>query len=176
MSRRTQTIVLGVLLVILLVVAYRILRPAGNPAPVASGGDEKFAPVNVDNPQLRMDVLKRFMSLEYKGAHRNIFSAAPPPPPPSAVVAPVNLPPQPPPGPPPLTVDAKFFGFVSDSVGNHRRAFFAANNNEDVFIAGEGDTLMGRFRVIKISNTTTELEEISSGRRVTLNMEEGVPG
>src|SRR5882724_10320641 len=101
MSRRTQTIVLGVLLAILLVVAYRFLRPASNPTtPVASGGDEKFAPVNVDNPALRMDVLKRFMSLEYQGAHRNIFSAAPPPPPPSAVVAPpVNLPPQPPPGP-----------------------------------------------------------------------------
>ncbi len=34
-----------------------------------------FTPLNVDNPALRMDILKRFLALEYKGVHRSIFSA-----------------------------------------------------------------------------------------------------
>jgi hypothetical protein len=74
-----------------------------------------------------------------------------------------------------LTVDAKYFGYVSDMAGNHRRAFFASNNNEDVFIAGEGDTLMGRFRVVRLTNTTADVEEVSTGRRATLTLEEPPP-
>ena len=173
MTRRTQMIVLGVLFVILMIVLYFSFRPAGSTASVAFT-DERFTPANVDNPALRMDVLKRFLSLEYKGVHRNIFSATLPPPPPSAVPKgpPGNLPPPVPAGPPPLTVDAKYFGFASDTSGNHRRAFFATNNNEDVIIAGEGDTLMGRFRVIRITATTADVEEVSSGRRATLVLEE----
>jgi hypothetical protein len=126
----------------------------------------------VDNPALRLDILERFLALEYKGVHRSIFSATlppPPAPPPSTqvVVAPVI-----PSGPPPLTVDAKYFGFVSDYGGSHRRAFFATTNNEDVIIAGEGDTFMGRFRVVRLTNTTADVEEVSTGRRATLTLEE----
>jgi hypothetical protein len=127
---------------------------------------------------LRMDILKRFLSLEYKGVHRNIFTSTLPPPPPSAADAskkPVNMPPPVPAGPPPLTVDAKYFGFVSDMAGSHRRAFFASSNNEDVFIESEGDTLMGRFRVVKITNTTADIEEVSSGRHATLILEQPGP-
>jgi hypothetical protein len=72
-------------------------------------------------------------------------------------------------------VDAKYFGYVSDMGGSHRRAFFATANNEDVIIAGEGDTLLGRFRVIRLTNTTADVEEVSSGRRATLNLEEPSP-
>ena len=179
MSRQNQMIALGVLFVVLGIVLYFNFRPAETSATI-SAPDQVFTPVNVDNPALRMDILKRFLSLEYKGAHRNIFTATlpPPPPPPVSKAPPQNLPPAPPPGPPPLTVGAKYFGFVSDSVGNHRRAFFAPNNpnnEEDVFIAGEGDMLMGRFRVVRISNTTAEVEEVSTGRRATLPLEQGGP-
>jgi hypothetical protein len=122
-----------------------------------------------------MDILQRFLNLEYKGVHRNIFSATLPPPPLPPKQPPVNVAAAVPTGPPPLTVDAKYFGYVSDDRGSHRRAFFAANNNEDVFIAGEGDTLMGRFRVVRLTNTTADLEEVSSGRRATLILEQPGP-
>jgi hypothetical protein len=124
-----------------------------------------------------MDILNRFLNLEYKGTHRNIFSAAPPPPPPVEVKTPVNLPPPPsvPTGPPPLNVDAKYFGYASDALGNHRRAFFATANNEDVVIAGEGDTFLGRFRVLRLTNTAADVEEIVSGRHTTMTLEEPGP-
>ena len=178
MSRRNQLILLGALFAVLLVSAfyfYRSFSPSDEtPKPVAV--DERFTPLDVDNPALRTDILQRFLALEYKGVHRSIFSATlPPPPAPPASKQAAKAAPQPPPGPPPLTVDAKYFGYVSDTGGSHRRAFFATSNNEDVFIAGEGDTLMGRFRVVKITNTTADVEEVSSGRRATLTLEEPSP-
>jgi hypothetical protein len=175
MSRRNQLIVLGVLLAVL--AATLLLRNQSSDDSAKTPAAAKlFTPINVDNPALRMDILQRFLSLEYKGAHRNIFVATSPPPPPLPTpVAPVNVAPPTPTGPPPLTVEARYFGFVSDSKGSHRRAFFATSNNEDVFIASEGDTLLGRYRIVKLTNTTADVEEVSSGRRATLILEEPGP-
>jgi hypothetical protein len=178
MKNRNQFIVLVVLLLVLGVTAYNFYRSRnsddGAPPPVSV--DTRFTPLSVDNPALRLDIMKRFLELEYKGAHRSIFSATlPPPPAPPPSKQPANLNPGPPPGPPPLTVDAKYFGYVSDLGGAHRRAFFATANNEDVIIASEGDTFMGRFRVVRLTNTTADVEEVSSGRHATLTLEEPGP-
>lgn len=178
MKQKREIVVLGVLLAVLAGTAiyfYRSKFASADDAPPPISFDAKFAPLNVDNPALRLDILQRFLALQYKGVHRSIFSATlppPPTPPPSkqAVVAP-----GPPPGPPPLTVDAKYFGYVSDFSGSHRRAFFATTGSDDVIIAGEGDTLMGRFRVVRLTNTTADVEEVSTGRRATLTLEEPSP-
>lgn len=179
MTRQTQLVVLGVLLVVLAATAFNFYRSSNSSPEDATqtvSPDMRFTPLNVDNPALRLDILKRFLALEYNGVHRSIFSATlpPPPAPPPSKQQPIVAP-GPPPGPPPLTVDAKYFGFVSDFGGNHRRAFFATTDNEDVIIAGEGDTFMGRFRVVRITNTTADVEEVSSGRRATLTLEEPSP-
>jgi len=176
MSRRNELIVLAVLVLVLVVSVFYFLRPSPTPnVPVAV--EDRFTPLNVDNPALRLDILRRFLALEYKGAHRSIFSATlpPPPTPPPSANPPVIAQAAVPSGPPPLTVDAKYFGYVSDLAGSHRRAFFATSNNEDVFIASEGDTLMGRFRVIRLTSTAADVEEVSSGRRATLVLEEPGP-
>ena len=123
MKNRTQSIVLIVLLLVLAGAAFNFYRTRyasddSTPAPVSL--DAKFSPLNVDNPALRMDILKRFLALEYTGVHRSIFSAKMPPPPAPPPTQQVAAPPGPPPGPPPLTVDAKYFGYVSDPRGDHR--------------------------------------------------------
>lgn len=179
MAQRNQFIVLAVLLLVLAGAGYNFYRIRYGSEPEAAKPvslDTRFTPVNVDNPALRMDILKRFLALEYNGVHRSIFSATlPPPPAPPVSKQQVVAAPPVPTGPPPLTVDAKYFGYVSDFGGSHRRAFFATNNNDDVIIAGEGDTLMGRFRVIRLTNTAADVEEVSSGRRATLTLEEVPP-
>ena len=178
MGSKTKPIILGLLLAVLVVGAYLTYRRSSDDeAAVPSAVDAHFTPLNVDNPALRLDILQRFLALEYKGVHRSIFSATLPPPltPPAPKQA-VNPMPVVPTGPPPLTVDAKYFGYVSDFGGSHRRAFFSTgNNSEDVIVAGEGDTLLGRFRVIRLTNTTADVEEVSSGRRATLTLEEPSP-
>jgi hypothetical protein len=105
MSRRNQTIALGALLAILGVTLYFRFRTSDDNAKTFSATG-LFTPINVDNPALRLDVLQRFLSLQYKGSHRNIFVATLPPPPPTPVT-PVSLTPAVPAGPPPLNVEAK---------------------------------------------------------------------
>jgi len=178
MTPRNKSIVLGVLVAVLAATAFNIYRgglsqEATAPQPLSP--DAHFTPLGVDNPALRLDILKRFLALEYKGVPRSIFSATlPPPPQPPPSQQPVVAPP-PPSGPPPLMVDAKYFGYVSDYGGSHRRAFFATANNDDVIIAGEGDTFLGRFRVVRLTNTTADVEEVATGRRATLTLEEPSP-
>ena len=78
MTQRIQVVVLGLLLAVLAGTAFNFYRnryssPGDSPQPVSL--DARFTPLNVDNPALRLDILKRFLALEYKGVHRSIFSA-----------------------------------------------------------------------------------------------------
>src|SRR6202790_5668233 len=99
MTQRNQTIVLGVLLVVLAGTAFSYIRSrySDEVAPVPVSLYTQFTPLAVDNPALRLDILKRFLALEYNGVHRSIFSATlPPPPEPPRPAQPVNvLPPAP---------------------------------------------------------------------------------
>ena len=177
MKPKTQRIVLGVLVVVLISTVYYYFGPS-EIVPSTPRLTDKFVPVNVDNPALRTDLLKRFLALEYKGTHRNIFSAslpAPPTPPPVKKPVVVDTTPQAPPQPSPLVVNYRYFGYVSDGLGDHQRGMFSVNNDEDVIIAGEGDTLSGRYRVLRITNTIADVEELSSGRRATLPLEQPRP-
>jgi hypothetical protein len=45
--------------------------------------------------------------------------------------------------------------------GTARRAFIT--DGEDIYIVTEGDTLLGRYRILKVGNLDLEFQEISSG-------------
>jgi hypothetical protein len=64
----------------------------------------------------------------------------------------------------------KYFGYGTIPNGTLRRAFLS--DGDDVFIVGEGDTLLGRFRIVKINNANLEFEEIATGRRNTITLQE----
>jgi hypothetical protein len=175
MSRRKQIVLLSVLIVGFFYVIYRNNR-SPEIAPVVSRADETFRPIAVENPALRLDLLERLKKLQYEGSHRNIFSAtAPRPAPPPSAVAPPPVAPPPPPAPQvqPLVVPATFYGHVTDTRTGGRRAFFV--QGEDVYVLAVGEVLLGRFRLLQIGTNTAQLEEIGTGRRVTLTMEEPQP-
>ncbi len=166
MSRHTQIYLLVALLAVLVaLVAYNWRSP--EMATVLSA-DENFQPLKVENPELRRDLLDKIHKREYSRTHRNIFSAAPPPPPQPDVTKKNEQ--ETPPPPPPLEVPFKFFGYATDPQTGKRRGFFTTG--DDVFIVSEGETLLNRFRLLKIGNTTAEVEETQSGRRATLQMEQ----
>ena len=133
------------------------------------GRSEEFVPMSVENPSLRMDKLERIRKLEYGGSRRSIFTAQMPPPPalPIPKIDPSTLPPPP---EPPLTLPVKFFGYTTDPTSGKRRAFFT--NGEDVFILSEGEMLQNRFRLLRIGNAAADFEEIMSGKRATLPLEQ----
>ena len=128
-----------------------------------------YRPLAVDNPELQRDKLKKSRDTEYKGTGRDLFSMlAPPPPEPEKkeeVAQPVGpvVPATPP--PPALPANLKFFGYGTIPNGTARRAFLS--DGDQVIIVGEGETLLGRFRVVKIGNANLDFEEIPSGRRGT---------
>lgn len=177
MSKQQKRITLLAVLAVVLLYALYLGNRAPEIAPVVSSADEKFRPIAVENPALKLELLERLKKLQYEGSHRNIFSSVAPPPssaaPPPGAAPPPPVTPAPPPGPAPLVIPATFYGFVTDVQTGMRRAFFM--EGENVYVIGVGETLLGRYRLLQIGNSSVELEEISTGRRATLTMEEPNP-
>jgi len=173
MTRRNQ-IASALLAAILLLLAYVIYSNFRQPGAVvvAISAGQGFVPLAVENPALRIDLLEQLRKFQYEGPRRNIFSTEALPVEvaeqftPGPVIAP---PPTPFSGPAPLVVPVVFFGHVTDTRSGTRRAFFS--EGEEVYVLGLGEILLSRFRLVQIGNSTAELEELASGRRATLTME-----
>jgi hypothetical protein len=171
MSSRTKVRILVGLAFVLVAVVFLNYQDA---APVTSGAaaDETYKALAVENPALHLDRIERLRKLEYHPTGRNIFtSQLPPPPAPKVEEPPKPVGPPPPPPDPPLVLPFKFYGYSSDPQSGKRRGFFT--NGEEVFIASEGELVMGRFRVISIGNTVAEIEEVGTSKRAKLTLDTG---
>jgi hypothetical protein len=117
------------------------------------------------DPTLRYEWLKASEETQYKGTGRNIFQAQVDIPRPIAQVAQRTAPPptpvpQGPPPPPPI--DLKFFGFASRP-GEPKRVFLS--QGEDVFVAAEGDIVDRRYKILRISAASVEVEDVLNNNR-----------
>jgi hypothetical protein len=124
------------------------------------------------DPSLRYDWLKSSEDTEYKGAGRNIFAAQMEIPKPIASAVPDKhagpaLPPVPPPPPP---IDLKFFGFASRP-GEPKKVFLS--QGEDVFIAIEGEIIDRRYKVLRISPMSVEIEDVLNNNRQQIQLTQG---
>lgn len=167
MTRRIELWVFAALLVVLGFVLYRAYWPSRSTVRGVYAANAKFQPLDVQEPQLHLDLLENLGKGQYKGPHRNIFTAAPIPPPQSKQPKPAKF--AGPPvsaGPPPLRVPVQFFGYASETKSGRRVGFFA--NGDNVLVLAQGDEFLNRYRLLSISNTSAEVMEISSGRRATL--------
>jgi hypothetical protein len=182
MSRRTQIVVLVALLV-LLVVVYLWNR---NDVPGFQGvlqADTKFTPLDVQAPDLRLDLLAKIHETVYTGSNRDIFNGTAPPPsaaksqpgqPPKIIArkivgAPYPVKPPPDPPLPAPVLPAQFFGYATRPGNTRRVAFFL--QGEDVFVVAEGDPFLGNYRLAHIGNESADIEEMSSGRHFTVQLE-----
>jgi hypothetical protein len=171
MWRRTQIYVLIGLLALAAIIFLRSRSDVpGFPGVLAA--NTQFTPLDVQEPNLRLDLLEKIHKTEYKGLHRDIFTGAPlpaPRPEPNADSAGRGrYGPNVPPPPPPVQVPAQFFGYASRP-GAKRVGFFL--NGEDVIVVAEGDAFLGNFRLVHIGNDSADVEEISSGRHATVPLE-----
>lgn len=152
-------------------------RPAGGKASLKGG---KKPRVESLDPTLRLDLLATSEKTQYEGNGRNIFVSQP-----DDVKIPVpigpgvtdrgtvaaqdtyHLPPQSAAPPIPL----KFYGFAS-SPGEPKRVFL--KKGEDVFVAGEGEIIDRRYKVVRISNTSVEVQDmVYSGPPQNLPLTQG---
>ena len=140
---------------------------------VSSAQNKPTVTASLD-PRLRFDLLKGSEETEYKGAGRNIFRAEAEVAIERPVVTPIKDPdrnpgpvtPTPNPGPPPPPpINLKFFGFANRP-GEARQVFLM--QNDDVFIAKEGDVVNRRYKVVKINNTSVEIEDLLANNKQTI--------
>jgi hypothetical protein len=174
MTQKNQMILLGALVLIMAVVWY-FNRTTSATAPGNVASVPIYQLLAVENPQLHRDKMEAAEKTEYHSLGRNPFSEVAPPehPQPKPVdphTPPVGPMPLPPPPPPTLPPSMKFFGYGTIPNGTLRRAFLS--DGDEVYIVGEGDTLLGRFRIVKINNANLEFEEIATGRHNTVTMQE----
>jgi len=185
-ENRNKTIAAGVLLVLALILVARwIFSSPGSPthastsvesrgaepAPVrASRGKTLGAPRSLD-PTLRYDWLKATEDTKYSGSGRNIFRAQVDIPKPIARVAPprpivpVNTGP-----PPPPPINLVFFGFANKP-GEPKKVFLS--QGEDVFIAKEGDIVDRRYKILRITPVSVEVEDVLNNNRQSIPLKQG---
>ncbi len=153
-------------------------HPTGRKLTGAASGKKARPPQSLD-PMLHLQQLDATEQIKYEGSGRNIFvsqaevvdipkplanGAAGP----NAVAAPVWTPP-PVAAPPPIPL--KFFGFANQP-GERKRVFLS--KGEDVFIAGEGEIVDRRYKVVRISASSVEIQDVvSSGPPQTVPLTQG---
>ena len=132
---------------------------------------KKIKPETLD-PTLQLQLLASVEQTHYSGSGRNIFVSEKEVPKIDTPVAPgvTDAPKQPdyvtpqvPQAPP---IPLKFFGFASKP-GEPKKIFLQAG--EDVFVAGEGEIVDRRYKVVRISPNSVEMQDmVSSGPTQTI--------
>jgi len=157
---------------------------AASPSPIAAHPSgrltgkktKKPRPENLD-PTLRLDLLAASEQTQYEGNGRNIFVSQAEPvemPKPIVPVSPdqaagdVYKTPAP---PPPTPIPLKFFGFASKP-GEPKKIFLS--QGEDVWVAGEGEIVNRRYKVIRITPTSVEMQDVvNSGPSQSIPLTQG---
>jgi len=121
------------------------------------------------DPTLQLDLLKSSEDVTYKGSGRDIFQNQPEPAPQpvTPVIQPDNTP-APPPPPPPIPL--KFYGFSGNKSGP-KQVFLS--KGDDIFIAKEGQIIDRRYKILKITPTSVEVEDVLTNNRQTLPLTAG---
>ncbi len=136
------------------------------------------------DPTLRLDLLASSEQTQYEGTGRNIFVpqaesvSIPIPVAPghtdnttAAVAQPIYVTPTPPAAPP---IPLKFYGFANQP-GEPRKVFL--EEGEDVWVAGEGEIVNRRYRVVRITPTSVQIEDVvNSGPAQTIQLTQGQQG
>jgi hypothetical protein len=192
-ENRNQLIALAVLGTIGVgMLAYELWPASSSPSPTAAQtaaspskpamhrtASGKMVPVIEPrlDPTLDLSRLSQSEEIKYAGNGRNIFVAGS-----VAVIerprgrgvtdAPncprtltINTP------PPPLNL--KLFGF-ENTPGGAKRVFLS--QGEDIFIAAEGDIVDRRYKVLHISPTAVDVEDVLNNHRQSLPLIQGSPG
>ncbi|HTU50149.1 MAG TPA: hypothetical protein VMF56_06125 [Acidobacteriaceae bacterium] len=123
------------------------------------------------DPTLHPEWMAKAENTVYSGTSRNIFSkdSLPPVQETAAIEKPIAsartgpMAPSGPPPPPPI--DLKFYGFAKQQ--NGRKLVFLMHD-EDIFIAGVGDIVDGRYKVIQVNSNSVVVEDLAYTNQQTL--------
>lgn len=153
--------------------------------------EERLDPTTVD-PTLRLDLLARLENVKIERVERSLFdfgAAAPKAAEPKIevkpaakvkkMVGPEPPPPPAPPAPPPPKpvappVPLKFFGYQIAKAEGMRRTFCL--DGEEILTPLEGETIKGRYKIVRIGLTSVVVEDLQFKQQQTLPIEEAPQG
>jgi hypothetical protein len=192
-DKKKRTIAMVMVSLALTAIAYVVWYLAGGPPsapPPAATETAASIPANTPNrvsgetgkpaqhlesatsldPTLHPEVMATAENTVYSGTSRNIFSKDSLPPIQEAAIekpiASARTGPVVPSGPPPPPpIDLKFYGFAKQQ--NGRKLVFLMHG-EDIFIAGPGDIVDGRYKVIQITDNSVVIEDLAYTNQQTL--------
>jgi hypothetical protein len=158
-----------------------VARPPAHHGSGSAPGKKQRPPQNLD-PTLHLQQLAVTEQITYEGSGRNIFisqaDAIIPTPlttgttdkadkdKKDAIYTPPILPQQPP-------IPLKFFGFANRP-GEAKKVFLS--KGDDVFIAGEGEIVDRRYKVVRISATSVDIQDVvGSGPPQSIPLTQGNP-
>jgi hypothetical protein len=176
MSEKTKGMWLAGLIVVAVIVWYFNSKGPNSVSNASTDPEAAYHPLAVENPELQRAKLEASRKIEYKSSGRDLFSEIAPPTEAEKKqeekqarrpVGPVQPPPPPPPA---LPANVKFFGYGTVPNGTAKRAFLT--DGDQIFIVAEGDTLLGKYRVVKIGNANLDFEEVATGRRGSTTLSE----
>jgi hypothetical protein len=159
----------------------RLSRQEFRPSLKPRRPEDRLDPATAD-PTLRLDLLERLRRVKFTGGTRSLFEFSQTPPPPKAPEAKIlqkvarkfmgPLPPPPPAPPTPILkpqappIPLRFYGYVTAPRGGSRRAFFL--EGEDIHVAGEGQLVKKRYKVVRIGVNSVTMEDTQFEGRQTL--------
>jgi len=152
-----------------------LTHPAGRHGAGPTPGKKERAPQSLD-PTLQLQQLAAIEQIKYEGSGRNIFVSQAEPEIPKPITTGATGPNdvrtyQPPAVTAPPPIPLKFFGFANQP-GEPKKVFLS--KGEDVFIAGEGEIVDRRYKVVRISPTSVEIQDVvGSGPPQSLPLMQG---
>ena len=164
---------------------------------VASSSTTEFHPsIKIDipdpsavDPTLHLDELAKLKTVALEAGTRSLFEIAAAPPPDLKVKEPEKIkvaqpfvgpqqprPVEPPPEPKAPPIPLKFYGFINKTKAGDKRAFFL--DGDDIVIAGEGDLIKKRYRIVRIGVNSAVVEDtqFKSNSQQTLPLEAEIAG
>jgi hypothetical protein len=182
-ENRKATITLAVLMVLLIgVLLYEFkgslwggsasAAPSAPTVPAQARPGSTLLVHDASDPRLRLDILDESRKIRYEAGGRNIFTMEAVKIEPTIVnprvastqpMGPPPLPtPTPPPPPPPIPI--KYYGYANKSA-EPRKVFLQQQGVEQIFVAGQGDIVARRYRVIQITQNSVTMEDVITGNR-----------
>jgi hypothetical protein len=157
-------------------------RPAAHRGSGSTSGKKEHPAQSLD-PTLHLQQLASAEQIKYEGSGRNIFVSQPDPVIPTPLApgvtgpgkpdgkaSPIYTPPAVAQQPP---IPLKFFGFANQP-GEPKKVFLI--KGEDTFIAGEGEIVDRRYKVVRISATSVEIQDlVVSGPPQSIPLTQGNP-
>ena len=178
-AERRKQLLLAVLVIVLVAVVMSVYsrQPATSEPPAQSSNQAgrargAAAPAGAAATDVHLEALDAERATPAP-TERNLFRfkpKPPPPPPPAPVVAaPPPVPTGPPPPPPLPPIPYKFIGLV-EVPGEKKKIAVLSDGRSAPLYGREGDTIEGRFRIVRIGAESVEMEYVDGRGRQTIRL------